>query len=127
MKIDLNKQEIEFNRSMRDELEACYEVEGKVKNRYESSRGFGNIYDSFFHPEKAGTKECLFKLKISAKGGDIISYNFEDIEPSHGTVVDVPTLRKSVMDELDSTDDFIRGMAETDLIREITEDIRDRR
>jgi len=142
LKIDVNTQEIEINHIMSDKSEAYCEVDGKVKNRHKSSSGygssFGDIFDAFFgsssHSKKAGTKECFFTLKISAKGRDVISCDFKDIEPSQYAVESqyivspsVSELRKSVMDELDSVSKFSRREEETDLLREIEEDIRDRR
>ena len=139
--IDLNKQKIEFNRvelSSSNELGRYYEVEGKVENRYKSSSGYGDILASVFPAEKAFTaKESLFKLKISAKGGDVIDYNFKDIEPSqyatesqhvvgHVSVLGESPI-KSVMDELDSISKIGRRDEEKELLREIKEDIRDRR
>ena len=114
----MNIQEIEINRSelsSSDELGQHYEVEGKVKNRYKGSSGYGgfsDIFDDFFSrpsgPSKADmTRECSFNLRISAKGGEVIAYNFKDIEPSTHVVPSVSILGespiKSAMDQLDST------------------------
>jgi len=126
-KIDMNKQEIEINRITLDKSEAYYEIEGKVKKLSASSPGFGEIFDGSFSTKKAGTKkECSFKFKISSKGGKVISYAFEDIEP-YQHVVDMSATRKSLRDTLASVDNSIRESAETDLLREIKEDIRDKR
>ncbi len=127
--IDIDKQKIEFSHTelhFSDELGQYYLVEGKVKIRYESSLGFKGFNFGGF---KAGiTKECLFTLKISAKGGDVMGYNFKDIEPSQYVVSpSLSELRGSALDGLDSIDNSIRKEAETELLREIKEDIRDRR
>lgn len=127
MKIDLNIQEIEINHIMPDELGDYYEIEGKVKKRSASSMSLQHIFNDFFDTKKEETaKECLFKLKVSAKGGEILDYDFKDIEPSQ-YIVDMSSTRESLRDTLGSIDNSIRENAVTDLLKEIKEDIRDRR